>query len=158
MEDRDVKEKLYLQEEAQSPEETQIIALRFAGIVKPGDLVAFYGDLGSGKTFFIKTLCHALGCAREATSPSFTIINEYEARQGLLVYHFDFYRLESEAELVNLGLDEFFYNDYLCLVEWADKIQDYLPAASWEIYLDFIAHHPENRRITIKRKEDGSND
>ena len=68
-------------------------------------------------------MCKALGIEHEATSPSFTIINEYEARGAIWIYHFDFYRIENEAELLNLGLDEFFYNDYICLIEWADKIE-----------------------------------
>ncbi len=134
-----------------SPAETEEVARDFAGRTGPGEVVAFYGDLGSGKTFFIKALCRHLGSEQEATSPTFTIINEYQAPGDLYIYHFDFYRLENEAELQNLGLEEFFYNDYLCLIEWADKIRDYLPEKVWEVHLEFAADHPESRVITIRR-------
>ena len=112
-------------------------------------MVAFYGDLGSGKTYFIKTLCKKLKTIEEAKSPSFTIINEYQTTNKLLIYHFDFYRLENEAELLNLGLDDFFFNDYICFIEWANKIEKYLPDNRWEIHLKFIKNAPEQRDITI---------
>ncbi len=141
--------RLYLDEKSVSANRLEKIAARFAGELHPGDVVAFYGELGSGKTFFIKALCRALDASQEATSPSFTIINEYQTRRGQILYHFDFYRMVSEAELQNLGLDEFFYNDYLCFIEWADKIRDYLPPKRWEIYMDFVAEEPEQRNVTI---------
>jgi tRNA threonylcarbamoyladenosine biosynthesis protein TsaE len=135
----------------QSPQQTVNLASEFSRILVPGDLVAFYGQLGSGKTFFIKALCNSLGIQKEATSPSFTIINEYEASGSLLIYHFDFYRIETETELINLGLDEFFYNDYICLIEWADKIEKLLPPRRWEIRLDFVSNQPDSREITIQK-------
>ena len=134
-------------------QEIDRVAERFARELQPGEVVAFYGELGSGKTYFIKKLCRALETEQEATSPSFTIINEYHTRKGELIYHFDFYRLESEAELQNLDLDDFFYNDFICLVEWADKIRAYLPERRWEVYLDFVPHQPERRNLKIVRVE-----
>ena len=139
------------QQIVQSPQQTAKLAIEFARYLAPGDLVAFYGQLGSGKTFFIKKLCQALGIEHEATSPSFTIINEYEASGPLWIYHFDFYRIESEAELLNLGLDEFFYNDYICLIEWADKVENYLPPQRWEIRLNFIPNQSDYREIMIQK-------
>ncbi len=130
--------------------QTARVAKDFARQVKAGHIVAFYGDLGSGKTLFIKALCKELGVPQEATSPSFTIINEYRAPQELMIYHFDFYRLKSTAELQNLGLDDFFYGGNICLVEWAEKISMYLPVPRWEIVLEFIPHQPDARHITIK--------
>jgi len=146
----------FLNSEVHSPEETTRLAEKLARVLQPGEVVAFFGDLGSGKTFFIKALCRSLGCRQEAKSPSFTIINEYRTAEDLIIYHFDFYRLENEMELQNLGLDEFFYNDYICLVEWADKIRTYLPPHRWEVYLKFIPHQPESRIITIRKKEDNA--
>jgi len=136
----------------QSPLQTAALATEFSRNLAQGDLVAFYGQLGSGKTFFIKALCKALGIRQEATSPSFTIINEYEAAGSILIYHFDFYRIEDKAELLNLGLEEFFYNDYICLIEWADKIKEFLPPRHWEIRLNFILNQPDSRKIVIKKK------
>lgn len=151
------KEKLVLKAETHSPGETQEIALRFAGMIQPGEVAAFYGDLGSGKTFFIQTLCRALGCEQQATSPSFTIINEYRANE-VMIYHFDFYRLENKAELFNIGLDEFFYDHHICLIEWADKIKAYLPKQRWDIYLKFIENQPESRHILIEKILDESHE
>lgn len=135
----------------QSPEQTAKFAREFSQNLAPGDLVAFYGQLGSGKTFFIKELCKALGVEHEATSPSFTIINEYKASGTKWIYHFDFYRIANEAELLNLGLDEFFYNDYICLIEWADKVERFLPTQRWEIRLNFISNQPDTREISIQK-------
>ncbi len=144
----------FFDSEVRSPEETTGVAEKFSRVLQPGDVVAFFGELGSGKTFFIKALCRSLGCRQEAKSPSFTIINEYHTTADWMIYHFDFYRLENEMELQNLGLDEFFYNDYLCLVEWADKIEPYLPSRRWEVFLKFVPHQPERRIITIRKRID----
>ena len=134
-----------------SPDETAAFAGEFAHSLKTGDVLAFYGDLGSGKTFFVKSLCRSLGTAEEPTSPTFTIINEYHAPGNILVYHFDFYRLEHEAELTNLGLEDYFYNEHLCLIEWADKIRPYLPEQRYDIFLDFLEGKPEAREIKVYR-------
>ncbi len=146
-------EKFIIRELVESPQQTEEIAVRFAEKLNIGDVVAFYGDLGSGKTFFIKALCKTLNTLQEATSPTFTIINEYNTADGLTVFHFDFYRLESEAELLNIGLDEFFYGDYICFIEWADKIHDHLPERPWEVHLEMENKQPESRFITIKKIE-----
>ena len=138
-------------ETVRSPHETETVAAEFSRLLSPGDLVAFYGELGSGKTFFIKGLCRALGTKTEATSPSFTIMNEYQISNDMWIYHFDFYRIEKEAELLNLGLDDFFYSDYICLIEWADKISSFLPTHHWEVRLNFIPNQPESRKIKIQK-------
>ena len=101
----------FLSKEVRTSDQTRRIASQFAKNLQSGDTVAFYGELGSGKTFMIKTICKALGVTQEATSPSFKIINEYHSRKGVFIYHFDFYRLQNAAELQNLGIDEFFYGD-----------------------------------------------
>jgi tRNA threonylcarbamoyladenosine biosynthesis protein TsaE len=141
--------KLILEQLANNEKETFIIAQNFAKKLKQGDLVAFLGELGSGKTFFIKSICKKLGALSEATSPTFTIINEYFTQSNFFIYHFDFYRIESEGELLNLDLDDFFYNQHICLVEWANKIQKYLPEDRWEVWLDFQTNKPKTRQIKI---------
>jgi tRNA threonylcarbamoyladenosine biosynthesis protein TsaE len=140
-----------MQKISNSPRQTAEIASEFSSNLAPGDLVAFYGQLGSGKTFFVKALCEAFGIEQEATSPSFTIINEYATPGLTTVYHFDFYRIEKEAELLNLGLDEFFYGDYICLIEWADKIEKFLPSRRWDIRLNLIPDQPDSREIIIQK-------
>ena len=147
------KSRTYLSQEVHSAQQTADIASQFSSIVQAGEVVAFFGELGSGKTFFIKAFCQAMGTLQEATSPSFTLINEYYTANNLFIYHFDFYRLKNLAELQNLGLDDFFYNHHICLVEWADKILTFLPERRWEVHLDFLPGQPEGRKINIIKKE-----
>jgi len=86
----------------------------------------FYGDMGAGKTTLIKSLCERLGVKEPATSPTFSIVNEY---QGALskIYHFDFYRLKNQSEALDLGYEEYFYSGNYCFIEWPEKIPDLLP-------------------------------
>jgi tRNA threonylcarbamoyladenosine biosynthesis protein TsaE len=135
----------------ETPEETAEFAAEFARTLQPGDVLAFYGDLGSGKTFFVKALCRYLETEQEPTSPTFTIINEYHTPDNLYIYHFDFYRLEHDAELTNLGLDDYFYNEHICMIEWADKIQSYLPERRYDIFLNFVEGRPEAREVIINQ-------
>ena len=135
-----------------SEKETKKLAQEFAAILKPGDIVAFWGELGTGKTFFIKQVCEILKTEEQATSPSFTIINEYLSSDGLKIFHFDFYRIENEAELQNLGLDDYFFNNSICLIEWAEKIQAFLPSTRYDIFLNFVDNNPKARHIKIYKR------
>jgi len=99
----------------------QLIA--FGGSEK---IYLFYGDMGAGKTTLIKELCECLGVHEPVTSPTFSIVNEYEGK-GTKIYHFDFYRLKNQAEALDLGYEEYFYSGNYCFIEWPDKIPDLLP-------------------------------
>lgn len=112
-------------------------AAQFAEIIKRSDsgVIAFYGEMGAGKTTFISQLAQQLGVdADQANSPSFSIVNEYDSPQGV-IYHFDLYRLESPAEAVDLGLDEYLYSGSLCLLEWPERIEPILPDNTMKINL-----------------------
>ena len=113
-------------------------------IEKIGDrrIIAFYAPMGAGKTTFTTALCHRLGVEDAVCSPTFTIINEYLTKSGQPVYHFDFYRIDSIAEAINIGLDEYFTSDALCFVEWPEKAEELLP--------DGYIH------VTITPEENGS--
>jgi tRNA threonylcarbamoyladenosine biosynthesis protein TsaE len=87
----------------------------------------FYGDMGAGKTTLIKSLCECLGTQEPVTSPTFSIVNEYEAGADK-IYHFDFYRLKTETEALDMGYEEYFYSGAWCFIEWPEKIPDLLPA------------------------------
>ncbi len=87
----------------------------------------FYGDMGAGKTTFIKSLCKSLGTHESITSPTFSIVNEYVGKNGN-IYHFDFYRLKNQTEAFDLGYEEYFYSGNYCFIEWPEKIPDLLPA------------------------------
>jgi tRNA threonylcarbamoyladenosine biosynthesis protein TsaE len=108
-----------------SPKETKKLGKEISKLVKPGDLFAFYGELGTGKTCFIQGISEGLEVENYITSPSFTIINEYQGK--IPIYHFDFYRLDSTAEIFDLGYEDYFYGEGLTVVEWSEKIEQYLP-------------------------------
>lgn len=86
----------------------------------------FYGDMGAGKTTLIKSLCESLGVKEPATSPTFSIVNEYRGESSK-IYHFDFYRLKNQSEALDLGYEEYFYSGNYCFIEWPEKIPDLLP-------------------------------
>lgn len=93
----------------------------------PSDRVfLFYGQMGAGKTTFIKVLCEELGVSEGTSSPTFSIVNEYDGAQGP-IYHFDFYRLKDEQEAFDMGYEEYFYSTNYCFVEWPEKIANLLP-------------------------------
>ena len=95
----------------------------FAGAEK---IFLFYGDMGAGKTTFIKSLCEQLGITETVTSPTFSIVNEYQGR-GIKIYHFDFYRLKNQNEALDMGYEEYFYSGDYCFIEWPEKIAGLLP-------------------------------
>ena len=111
--------------ETNSYEETQKIAADFADTLKGGEVIAMYGDLGAGKTAFTQGLAKALGIKQHVTSPTFTIVNEYEGR--LMLYHFDVYRIADPEEMYEIGYDEYIESDGVCIIEWAELIEDVLP-------------------------------
>lgn len=125
-------------------EETIQAGKEFAARLKPGDIVACYGDLGSGKTRFIKGICEALGVREHIASPTFTIMNIYRA-SAMPVYHFDLYRISSFHELTELGFEEYIAGDALCLIEWAEKAEGVIPGNRYEIY--FQLGENENERL-----------
>jgi len=106
-------------------EETEEFGIKLGKILKKGDIVCLIGDLGAGKTTLTKSIGLGLGVKEYITSPTFTLINQYKGR--IPVYHFDVYRLENADELYDLGFDEYFYGDGVCIIEWADKIEKLLP-------------------------------
>lgn len=97
-------------------------------------IFAFYGDLGAGKTTLIKRFCEYLGTKEAVTSPTFTLVNEYEA-DGETIYHFDFYRIKSETEAYDIGCDEYFYSGSYNFIEWPEKIPGLLPDEAAKIYI-----------------------
>ena len=100
--------------------------------LKLGDVVALIGELGSGKTRFIKGICSGLGVSEHVSSPSFTIVNEYASKVGK-IFHFDFYRIASPSELSEIGFDDYIYDEGICLIEWADRVKDLLPPNRYDV-------------------------
>ena len=106
-------------------EKTKEFGIKLGKLLKPGDVVCLNGDLGAGKTTLTKSIGLGLDVEDYITSPTFALINEYEGRMP--VYHFDVYRLENVDELYDLGFDEYFYGRGVSIIEWAEKIEKFLP-------------------------------
>lgn len=117
--------------ESYSYEDTHKIAREIADSLNGGEFIAMYGDLGAGKTAFVQGLAKALGINNHITSPTFTIVNEYEGR--LPLYHFDVYRIADPDEMYEIGYDEYVYSDGVCVVEWAELIEDLFPDKYYKI-------------------------
>ena len=108
-----------------------------------GNVFAFYGKMGAGKTTFIKAVCGELGVQDVITSPTFAIVNEYRAEpSGELIYHFDFYRIKKLDEVYDMGYEEYFYGGNLCFIEWPELVESLLPE-------DAV-------KVTISEAEDGT--
>lgn len=98
-------------------------------------IYAFYGSMGAGKTTFISAVCAALGVQDEVASPTFTIVNEYRAADGTLVYHFDFYRIDKVSEALDIGYSEYIDSDGICLMEWPEKIEELIPEDALRVHI-----------------------
>ena len=137
-----------------SAQETRGLGRSLAALLVGGDLGAFRGDLGTGKTCMIQGVCEGLQVRDVVNSPTFIIINQYQGRLGeqdVSVYHFDLYRLSGgQEELEGIGAPEFFIGDGICLVEWADRAWEQLPTPRWEVDLQ---HDGETgRRVSVYRR------
>ncbi len=115
-----------------------------------GEIYCLKGDLGVGKTVFTKGFAEGLGISEHITSPTFTIVNEYESGR-IPLYHFDVYRIADPDEMYNIGCDEYFFGDGVCLIEWAELISDILPSnVKWiEISKDFNIDNENYRKIEV---------
>ncbi len=134
-----------------SAEETEAIGASLAERLGPGSLVAFTGDLGAGKTAFVRGMARGLGIREPVTSPTFTIVNEYEGGR-LPLFHFDLYRLGGEEELFEIGWEEYLNRGGICAVEWSENARGAMEDAVW---VDLSRGEGENQRIiTIEGVEE----
>lgn len=127
--------------------ETGNIAREFARELKPGDIVCLYGDLGCGKTTFSQAAIEELGVKEMVTSPTFTIVHEYEGR--FPVYHFDVYRVHSEEDMFEIGYEEYFFGSGVCFIEWAELIEELLPENVYRVRLQYTDEE-DGRMIQIE--------
>ncbi|MBW6458425.1 MAG: tRNA (adenosine(37)-N6)-threonylcarbamoyltransferase complex ATPase subunit type 1 TsaE [FCB group bacterium] len=128
-----------------SPEETIELGKRIGAQLHMNDVIALYGDLAAGKTTFTKGVCFFLHADQPATSPTFTLINEYAG--DLPIFHFDCYRIKNPDEMVMLGFDEYLEKDGIVLIEWPENISGHIPDNSIKIHMHYINDH--TRRIEI---------
>ena len=138
--------------ESTSPAQTEALGEKLGQAARAGEIYCLCGDLGVGKTVFTKGFAKGLGVEDVITSPTFTIVNEYQGR--LPFYHFDVYRISCEEEMDDIGYEEYFFGDGVCLIEWAELIAGLLPPDAVQIRIekDYAGGDEDYRRITIARK------
>ena len=134
--------------ESKSPEQTLYWGELLGMFLKEGDVIALIGELGTGKTTLTQGIAYGLRVGKECyvTSPTFTIINEYKGR--VPVYHLDFYRIESPSEIKNLGLEEYLFGEGVAIIEWAEKIEEFLPREYLMIVLEYVKYSV--RKMSLK--------
>ncbi len=128
--------------------EIEITAKKFISFVGDHKIFAFYGNMGAGKTTFIRALCQELGVAENISSPTYSIIQQYKTQSDETIYHIDLYRLKDEAEAIQAGVEECLYSGNKCFVEWPEKAFSILPNDTVEIFLEAIEN--ANRKMIFK--------
>lgn len=114
-------------------------------------VLLFYGEMGVGKTTLIKEIVKELGVSDNVSSPTFSLVNEYHSEKGDKVFHFDFYRIDDEEEALDMGVEEYFYSDNWCLVEWPNKVENLLPLKS--VIITITANENQQRTIELTNNE-----
>ena len=128
-------------------DETQALGQKLASRLAPGDVIAYFGDLGAGKTAFTRGLAQGLGITDPVTSPTYTIVNEYLSGR-IPLFHFDMYRLSSSDELFDIGWEDYLSRGGVCAVEWSENVEDALQDAI-RVTIEKDADEPDTRHITI---------
>ena len=131
-----------------SPEQTELLGKKLAAFLRPGDVIAYYGDLGAGKTAFTRGLAAGLGVREAVTSPTYTIVNEYLSGR-MPLFHFDMYRLSSSDELFDIGWEDYLARGGVCAVEWSENVADALTDAI-SITIEKDPAQLDWRKITIE--------
>lgn len=134
--------------EIQSLETITETAQKFIEQIGDRTVFAFNGNMGAGKTTFIKAICDVFGVQETVNSPTFSIVNEYETADGKIIYHFDCYRINKIQEALDLGAEEYLYSGNLCFIEWAENIAPLLPDSLVNVNIEEVEN--EKRKITIE--------
>lgn len=130
-----------------SSKETEKFGRLLGSLLRPGDVVCLYGELGAGKTVLARGIARGLGVEGPVTSPTFTLINEYAGR--LPFFHMDMYRLAGPQEISDLGCEEYFYGEGVTVIEWPERIEEVLPSERLNVYLKVQLEEPERREICL---------
>ena len=131
-----------------SADETQALGIKLAKRLQPGDVIAYFGDLGAGKTALTRGIAQGLGITDIVTSPTYTIVNEYLTGR-LPLFHFDMYRLGSSDELFDIGWEDYLARGGVCAVEWSENVEDALQGAI-SVTIEKDPFEADTRRITIE--------
>jgi tRNA threonylcarbamoyladenosine biosynthesis protein TsaE len=131
-------------------EETILLGEKIGELLEPGQIILLSGELGAGKTILVQGICNGLGVDEDVTSPTYTLINEYEGE--LTVYHMDLYRLEDEEDLYDVGVEDYLDTEGIVLIEWPDLVYDLLPPDF--VYIRLVVLDDNTRKITIEAEGD----
>ena len=117
-------------------------------LLKQIPVACFYGEMGAGKTTLIKVICEQLGVVDSMSSPTFSIVNEYRTMEDAPIYHFDFYRIEKVQEALDVGAEEYFYSEEICLIEWPERIEPIIPDIHLKISIKLVGDSGREIMIT----------
>lgn len=134
--------------EINSLEDINNVAKNFIDLIGDRTVFAFNGKMGAGKTTFIKAICETMGVKETVNSPTFSIVNEYEAAEGRIIYHFDCYRINKIQEALDFGAEEYLYSGNLCFIEWSENIAPILPDSLVNVDIEEIENG--KRKVTIR--------
>jgi tRNA threonylcarbamoyladenosine biosynthesis protein TsaE len=134
--------------QSDSPEQNAEIARQILAAFPDERIFAFYGEMGAGKTTFIKDFCRVLGVNGNTSSPTFALVNDYRSDSGKSIYHFDMYRIEDPSEAIRIGFEEYLESGNYCFIEWPEKIQNLLPPSFVQIRIQAT---PEHRIISASK-------
>ena len=126
----------------------EVTAQTFVNEMSDKKVFAFYGEMGVGKTTFIKAVCKVLGVKETISSPTFSIVNEYQKGDNKPIYHFDFYRIKNLEEVYDFGYEDYFYSENLCFIEWPELVEDLLPDNVVKVHITLEDN--EERLIFVK--------
>jgi len=133
--------------EIQSLKTINLVAQKFIDQIGDRTVFAFNGKMGAGKTTFIKSICEMMGVKETVNSPTFSIVNEYEAADGRIIYHFDCYRINKIQEALDLGAEEYLYSGNLCFIEWSENLAPILPDSL--VNVDIVESENGTRKVYI---------
>ncbi len=131
---------------AKLEKDLKIFAAKLLNELGNHKIILFYGEMGAGKTTLIKYLCKELGVIDETSSPTYAIVNEYLTKDEEPVYHFDFYRIEQESEVMDLGYEDYFYSGNYCFIEWPEKISGLIPEGTVNIAIQIDKENNKKRK------------
>jgi len=131
----------------ESPEKIHLPAKDFLNLLGNKKVVAFYGEMGAGKTTFIKAICKELGVIDGVSSPTFALVYEYHTKTDTLIYHFDFYRINNASELFDLGYEDYFYSGNYCFIEWPEKAVHLIPTEAMKVQIEVLESGKRSLKI-----------
>lgn len=133
----------------ETPSDLEAPAKKVVDLLKDFPVACFSGEMGAGKTTFIKEICKELGVMDNTSSPTFSIVNEYLDAGDHSIYHFDFFRVKNLKEAIDIGADEYFYSGDPCLIEWPEMIKDLIPEEHLEISIKLVDNNHRELSISI---------